>query len=109
MTSGMEIAAAVAARHRELASVFEDFGPKALLDASELPGWSRLTIVCHLRYGAQASERMKRDALTGLPTGIHLDQKAGCGFSPWAIRRGLCSHICAGEISGYFVAKLPGQ
>lgn len=67
----MEIAAAVAARHRELARVLEATDPKTLLEDSELPGWSRLTIVCHLRYGAQASERMTRDASTGLPTGFY--------------------------------------
>ena len=109
MSSRMEIAAAVAARHRDLNNVLEATDPGDLLEASELPGWSRLTIVCHLRYGAQASERMTRDALAGLPTGIHLDQKAGCGFSLWGIRRSLCSHIRAGEIPGYLVAKLPGQ
>lgn len=71
MTSGMEIAAAVAARHRELSNVLEATDPGALFEASELPGWSRLTIVCHLRYGAQASERMTSDALAGLPTGFY--------------------------------------
>ena len=71
MVSGMEIAAAVAARHRELSNVLEATDPGTLWGASELPGWSRLTIVCHLRYGAQASERMTRDALAGLPTGFY--------------------------------------
>lgn len=71
MTSGMEIAAAVAARHRELNNVLEATDPGVLFEASGLPGWSRLTIVCHLRYGAQASERMTSDAHVGLPTGFY--------------------------------------
>jgi hypothetical protein len=37
----------------------------AMMAPSELPGWSRLTIVCHLRYGASALLRMTRDALAG--------------------------------------------
>ena len=76
MVSGMEISAAVAARHRELDSVFEAIDPKTLLEASELPGWSRLTIVCHLRYGAQASERMTSDALAGRPTAFYPDGRS---------------------------------
>ena len=32
---------------------------------SELPGWSRLTIACHLRYGAEALLAMTVDALAG--------------------------------------------
>ena len=36
------------------------------LDApSLLPGWSRLTIACHLRYGAEALRQMTVDALAG--------------------------------------------
>jgi uncharacterized protein (TIGR03083 family) len=36
------------------------------LDApSLLPGWSRLTIACHLRYGAAALRQMTVDALAG--------------------------------------------
>lgn len=36
-----------------------------LLAPSELPGWDRLTIVCHLRYGAEAMRRMTLDAVAG--------------------------------------------
>ncbi len=67
----MEIAAAVAMRHRELSRVLETIDLETLLGESELPGWSRLTIVCHLRYGAQASEQMTSDALADLPTGFY--------------------------------------
>jgi len=71
MTSGTEIAEAVASRHRELAGVLEAVQPNVVLADSQLPGWSRLTIVCHLRCGAQASHRMTSDALAGQPTAFY--------------------------------------
>ena len=40
---------------------------------SALPGWSRLTIACHLRYGARALHRMTHDALEGRPTAYYPD------------------------------------
>lgn len=40
---------------------------------SVLPGWSRLTIACHLRYGAEALQRMTRDAVDGRPTSYYPD------------------------------------
>ncbi|HLN16155.1 MAG TPA: maleylpyruvate isomerase N-terminal domain-containing protein [Acidimicrobiales bacterium] len=42
-----------------------------LLGPSSLPGWSRLTIACHLRYGAQSLTRMTADALAGRPTSYY--------------------------------------
>jgi hypothetical protein len=39
--------------------------------ASCLPGWSLLTIVCHLRYGALALLRMTRDTLAGRATSYY--------------------------------------
>ncbi len=39
--------------------------------SSELPGWSRLTIVCHLRYGAAALERMTDATLKGRTTSYY--------------------------------------
>ncbi|MGH9233397.1 MAG: maleylpyruvate isomerase N-terminal domain-containing protein [Acidimicrobiales bacterium] len=38
---------------------------------SSLPGWSRRTIVCHLRFGAEASLRVTSDALAGIPTSFY--------------------------------------
>lgn len=38
---------------------------------SMLPGWSRPTIVCHLRYGARACNRMTNDALSGRATSFY--------------------------------------
>jgi uncharacterized protein (TIGR03083 family) len=48
----------------------------ALVDAdlevpSLLPDWSRLTIACHLRYGAEALRRMTEDSLGGRPTSYY--------------------------------------
>ena len=43
----------------------------ALRAPSELPGWSRLTIACHLRYGAGALARMTRATLAGQPTAYY--------------------------------------
>jgi len=52
---------------RSVARISES-GPQ---DASHLPGWSRLTIVCHLRYGAQALVWMTDDAIAGRPTSFY--------------------------------------
>jgi len=38
---------------------------------SLLPGWTRLTIACHLRYGAEALHRMTLDALAGRPASYY--------------------------------------
>lgn len=47
------------------------------LDApSLLPGWTRLTIACHLRYGSHALLRMTSDALEGRPTAYYPEGRA---------------------------------
>jgi uncharacterized protein (TIGR03083 family) len=38
---------------------------------STLPGWTRLTIACHLRYGARALSSMTDDAVAGRPTSYY--------------------------------------
>ena len=38
---------------------------------SNLPDWSRLTIACHLRYGARASLRMTKESLAGVATSFY--------------------------------------
>jgi uncharacterized protein (TIGR03083 family) len=38
---------------------------------SKLPGWSLLTIACHLRYGARATHRMTTEGLAGLTTSFY--------------------------------------
>ena len=71
MIGGVGIAEAVASRHHELAGVLEATQPDIVSADSQLPGWSQLNIVCHLRYGAQASHRMTSDALAGRPTAFY--------------------------------------
>jgi hypothetical protein len=48
---------------------------------SELAGWSRLTIACHLRYGAETLHRMTSATLAGRPTAYYPEgrqrQRAG--------------------------------
>ena len=48
----------------------------ALRAPGELPGWSRLTIACHLRYGAGALARMTRATLAGQPTAYYPEGRA---------------------------------
>ncbi len=71
MNDTVGIAEAVASRHRELAGVLEATQPDIVSADSQLPGWSRLNIVCHLRYGAQASHRMTSDAQAGQPAAFY--------------------------------------
>ena len=62
------MAEAARSRTSEIASALR----RASLHASSmLPGWSRLTIACHLRYGARASYRMTTDALSGVATSFY--------------------------------------
>jgi maleylpyruvate isomerase len=50
-----------------------DLDDRALRAPSRLDGWSRLTIACHLRYGAEALVLMTRHALRGAPTSYYPD------------------------------------
>jgi uncharacterized protein (TIGR03083 family) len=65
------IVEAVRTRHLELVSLLRECDQRVLTDPSELPGWNRLTVVCHLRYGAEANTRMTRDILNGFPTAFY--------------------------------------
>ena len=56
---------AVGERTRHIAKSLAGLSDDELLQPSELAGWSRLTIACHLRYGAQALSRMTSCALEG--------------------------------------------
>ena len=44
---------------------------------SELPGWTRLTIICHLRYGTHALRRMTLDVMAGRDTSYYPQGRAG--------------------------------
>lgn len=65
------VAAAIAARHAELTDLLRAAGPDRLTAASGLPEWSRLTIVCHLRYGAAATADMIGRTLAGEPCAFY--------------------------------------
>src|SRR5205085_928812 len=43
----------------------------SLVAPSELPDWSRLTIACHLRFGAEAFRRMTEAAIAGEPASYY--------------------------------------
>lgn len=65
LPSGESIAQAVMARHREIAERIHDVEEAYLLQPSRLPGWDRLTVLCHLRYGAVASRQITQATLDG--------------------------------------------
>jgi uncharacterized protein (TIGR03083 family) len=59
------------------------------LDApSLLSGWSRVTIACHLRYGAEALRWMTEDALGGRPTSYYPEGRAAQRPTTLVPRRG---------------------
>jgi uncharacterized protein (TIGR03083 family) len=47
-----------------------------LLAPSALPGWTRLTITCHLRYGGRALSWMTDDTVAGRPTSFYPSGRA---------------------------------
>ena len=53
---GAAISEAARTRTADIVSALAAMG--SLSAPSRLPGWSRLTVACHLRYGAIASRRM---------------------------------------------------
>jgi uncharacterized protein (TIGR03083 family) len=61
---------------RATAAVVTALGATDLDAPSLLPGWSRLTVACHPRYGAQALRWMTDDALAGRPTSYYPDGRA---------------------------------
>ena len=58
----------VAERTREITESLRSLDDGANRSPSLLPGWSRLTVACHLRFGAEALLRMTRDAWAGKET-----------------------------------------
>ncbi len=71
IVASSRIAHAVKARHGELARIAREMSDAQWHGSSLLPGWSRLTILCHLRYGALASVRMTDDTLSDQPTSYY--------------------------------------
>jgi uncharacterized protein (TIGR03083 family) len=54
-----------------LRTALDDVGEDALQEPSRLEGWSRTTLLAHLRYGATASVRLTEDALAGRPAAFY--------------------------------------
>jgi uncharacterized protein (TIGR03083 family) len=68
---GPRIAAAVADRSAEIVAALDRLDEAGLRAPSRLDGWSRLTIACHLRFGAETLTRMTADALAGRATSFY--------------------------------------
>jgi maleylpyruvate isomerase len=66
-----EVVAAIVTRTRQLVDTLAALEEREILAPSLLPGWTRLTISCHLRYGAEALVRMTDDALAGRHTSFY--------------------------------------
>jgi uncharacterized protein (TIGR03083 family) len=73
---GPMVAAAVTTRTREVVEALRSLDEPGLVAPSELEGWSRLTIACHLRYGAEALRWMTMDTLGGRPTSFYPSGRA---------------------------------
>jgi uncharacterized protein (TIGR03083 family) len=67
----LDLAAAAYRRTEEIAAALRELDERSLLAGSLLPEWSRLTIVCHLRFGAEALMRMTDAAVDGLPAAYY--------------------------------------
>lgn len=80
-----EVVAQISRSTRTLVAALEDAD---LLSPSSLPDWDRLTVACHLRYGAEAMQRMTVDALAGRPTAYYPDGREAQRPGTLAPRRG---------------------
>ena len=67
----MSLVARVEARTAEIVDTLSSLDDDALAAPSELPDWSRLTIACHLRFGADAFTRMTRGGIEGVPVAYY--------------------------------------
>ncbi len=59
------------ARTRNVTEALSRLSDDELYQPSELPGWNRLTIACHLRFGAEALRRMTTSAVQGMPAAYY--------------------------------------
>jgi uncharacterized protein (TIGR03083 family) len=75
--SRQRLDAAVAKRTAEIVAALGALDDGALRSPSELPEWSRLTIACHLRYGAAALRRMTTGTLSGQPVAYYPEGRDG--------------------------------
>lgn len=65
MSEGPAIAAAIAWGHTRLIARLHELSDEELLADSSLPDWSRLTVVCHIRFGAEAINRIVTATVAG--------------------------------------------
>jgi len=63
--TGEAVAAAIATKHDQLLTALRGLSDDQLLAPSRLPDWNRLTVVCHIRFGAEAIDRLVTAALAG--------------------------------------------
>lgn len=79
--NGPAIAAAIAARQSDIVARCREMSDAELRAPSHLPGWDRLTVLCHIRYGGEAIDRMIRAALRDEPALFYpegrLEQRPG--------------------------------
>ena len=66
-----QLIATIAERTRATAECLGTLSEEELCLPSDLPEWSRLTIACHLRYGAKALCRMSHSALAHRPVSYY--------------------------------------
>lgn len=99
-----ELVAAVRRRTGELVAALGTLDEDGLRAPSALPGWSRLTIACHLRYGAEAFGRMTAAALEDRPVSYYPGGRAatrpatlepGPGEEPADVVASLAEHSAA--------------
>jgi uncharacterized protein (TIGR03083 family) len=70
------VVSAVADRTGAIVECLRGLSDDALQSPSELPLWNRLTIACHLRYGAQALRTMTEGVLNGQPVAYYPEGRA---------------------------------
>ena len=67
MSDGPAIAAAIAASQAAVVARLRELSDDELLAPSLLPDWSRLTVVCHIRFGCDAINRLINATCEGRP------------------------------------------
>ena len=96
-----ELVAAVRRRTDEVVAALRSLDEPGVRAPSSLPNWSRLTIACHLRYGAEAFGRMTAAALADRPVAYYPGGRAA--QRPGTLEPG------PGEAPGDVVASLAGH
>lgn len=66
-----ELLGAITVRSDQIVGALSECSGSDLRSPSLLPGWDRLTIACHLRYGAEALTSMTQATLAGEPASYY--------------------------------------